>query len=60
METYLTVAETAKYLKSSVRNIYHKIQESTIPYTRLDGKYLINKRLLDKLLKDNTVLPKSG
>lgn len=49
---YLTVKETADYLKMSENHTYLLIKSKKIPSIKLGGKILINKESLDEMLKN--------
>ncbi|MBI3015329.1 MAG: helix-turn-helix domain-containing protein, partial [Candidatus Tectomicrobia bacterium] len=47
-QEYLTTREVSKYLKINEKLVYRLIQEGGIPCTRVTGKWLFPKTLIDE------------
>jgi excisionase family DNA binding protein len=58
--TLLTTAEVAHYLRVKERTIYEMVARQTIPFTRVTGKLLFPRRLVDAWLEAQTELPVAG
>ncbi len=50
----MTTRELAKYLSLNEKKIYALVRRGDIPRTRVTGKYLFPKRLIDRWIDDNT------
>lgn len=60
MAEYLTTRELATYLRLNEKKVYALIAEHQLPATRVCGKWLFPKHLIDKWLEENTVYPTTG
>jgi len=58
MSELMNTREVAEYLRIKERKIYDLIREKRIPCTRVTGKWLFPKRLIDAWLDEGTDLPK--
>lgn len=50
---FLTTKEVAKYLKINEKKVYQLVKEGSIPCTRVAGKWLFPKALIDKWIVEN-------
>lgn len=58
MGEFLTVSETATYLRLSRAQLYRLINRKQIPHVRIgDKRIVINRDQLQKWLLDNTIVP---
>jgi|GEM_PF-5196399 len=58
MGEFLTVAETATYLRLSRAQLYKLINRKQIPHVRIgDKRIVINRDQLQKWLRDNAIVP---
>jgi len=57
---YLTTAEVAKYLRLNQKKIYALVSEGRLPATRISGKWLFPKHLIDRWVEDKTLYPEKG
>ncbi|MBI1245341.1 MAG: helix-turn-helix domain-containing protein [Alphaproteobacteria bacterium] len=53
-DTILTTAEVAAYLRLKERTIYELVRSRRIPCTRIGGKWLFPRALIDRWLVENT------
>lgn len=60
MTEYLTTKEVAAYLRINEKRIYTLVNEGKLPATRVGGKWLYPKDLLDEWLKKSTQIPPGG
>jgi len=58
MAELMNTREVAEYLRLKERKIYDLVRERKIPCTRVTGKWLFPKRLIDAWLAEGTDLPK--
>jgi excisionase family DNA binding protein len=56
----MTTAEVADYLRVRERTIYEMVARQTIPFSRVTGKLLFPRRLVDAWLEAQTELPAAG
>jgi excisionase family DNA binding protein len=56
----MTTAEVADYLRIKERTIYEMVARQTIPFSRVTGKLLFPRRLIDAWLEAQTELPAAG
>ncbi|MGP9806232.1 substrate-binding domain-containing protein [Paracoccus sp. NSM] len=56
----MTTAEVADYLRVKERTIYEMVARQTIPFSRVTGKLLFPRRLVDAWLEAQTELPAAG
>ena len=56
----MTTAEVADYLRVRERTIYEMVARQTIPFSRVTGKLLFPRRLIDAWLEAQTELPGPG
>ncbi|MFC7704357.1 substrate-binding domain-containing protein [Plastorhodobacter daqingensis] len=56
----LTTAEIAAYLRVKERTIYEMVNRQTIPFTRVTGKLLFPRRLIDAWVEAQTEHPAGG
>jgi excisionase family DNA binding protein len=54
MKEWLTTKELSKYININEKKIYELIQTSKLPSTRVTGKWLFHKKLIDEWLTLNT------
>jgi len=57
---YMTTREASKYLRINEKKIYSMLAENQLPATRVSGKWLFDKTVLDKWLSEKTVYPTGG
>lgn len=57
---FLTTAEVAAYLRVKERTIYDMVTRDAIPFSRVTGKLLFPRRLIDAWLEAQTELPDVG
>jgi putative molybdopterin biosynthesis protein len=55
----LTTAEVADYLRVKERTVYDLVARDAIPYTRVTGKLLFSRRLVDAWLESQTTKPQA-
>jgi len=60
MEDYMSTGEVARYLKINQKKVYELIAKGLIPATRVSGKWLFPRRLVDQWLEGSTVNPAGG
>jgi excisionase family DNA binding protein len=58
MAELMNTREVAEYLRLKERKIYDLVRERRIPCTRITGKWLFPKRLIDAWLAEGTDMPK--
>lgn len=58
MAELMNTREVAEYLRLKERKIYDLVREKKIPCTRVTGKWLFPKRLVDAWLAEGTEIPK--
>jgi excisionase family DNA binding protein len=58
MAELMNTREVAEYLRLKERKIYDLVREKQIPCTRVTGKWLFPKRLVDAWLAEGTKVPK--
>ncbi|WP_316977515.1 helix-turn-helix transcriptional regulator [Shumkonia mesophila] len=58
MAELMNTHEVAEYLRLKERKIYDLVREKRIPCTRVTGKWLFPKRLIDAWLAEGTEVPK--
>lgn len=56
----MTTGEVADYLRIKERTIYEMVARQTIPFSRVTGKLLFPRRLIDAWLEAQTELPAAG
>ena len=56
----MTTGEVADYLRVKERTIYEMVARQTIPFSRVTGKLLFPRRLVDAWLEAQTELPSTG
>lgn len=56
----MTTGEVADYLRVKERTIYEMVARQTIPFSRVTGKLLFPRRLVDAWLEAQTELPRAG
>lgn len=56
----MTTREVADYLRIKERKVYTLVREDRIPCTRVTGKWLFSKTLIDAWLAQNTGFPPAG
>ncbi len=56
----LTTAEVARHLRVSERTIYEMAARGDIPHTRITGKLLFPRRLIDAWIEAQTAQPQAG
>jgi len=56
----MTTAEVADYLRIKERTIYEMVARQAIPFSRVTGKLLFPRRLIDAWLEAQTELPAAG
>ncbi len=56
----MTTAEVADHLRVKERTIYEMVARQTIPFSRVTGKLLFPRRLIDAWLEAQTELPAAG
>lgn len=57
MPDLMSTKEIADYLRIKERKVYELVREASIPFTRVTGKYLFPKPLIDAWLARSTELP---
>lgn len=57
MPDLMSTKEVADYLRIKERKIYELVRDASIPFTRVTGKYLFPKALIDAWLARSTELP---
>ncbi len=60
MTDYLTTKEVAAYLRINEKRVYALVNEGKLPATRVGGKWLYPKDLLDEWLDKSTQIPPGG
>lgn len=60
MTEYLTTKEVAAYLRINEKRVYALVNEGKIPATRVGGKWLYPRDLLDEWLGKSTQIPPGG
>ncbi len=60
MTDYLTTKEVAAYLRINEKRVYALVNEGKLPATRVGGKWLYPKSLLDEWLGKSTQIPPGG
>ena len=53
----MSTKEVAEYLRIKERKVYELVRDAAIPFTRVMGKYLFPKHLIDQWLAASTELP---
>jgi len=57
---FLTTREVAAYLRINEKKVYALLSEDQIPATRVSGKWLFEKALIDRWMTEKTVYPATG
>jgi len=60
MAEYMTTREVARYLRVNEKKVYALAAQGLLPATRLSGKWLFSKALIDQYMEKSTVYPQSG
>jgi excisionase family DNA binding protein len=57
---YWTTREVAAYLRLHEKKIYQLVSEGRLPAARISGKWLFEKELVDRWVRERTVYPGAG
>ncbi len=60
MAEYLTTREVAKYLRLNEKKVYAMVSEGQLPASRISGKWLFPRHLVDMWVEQKTVYPSTG
>jgi len=60
MTEYLTTREVAQYLRLNEKKVYALVAEGQLPATRISGKWLFPKHIIDQWMEQNTRYPSIG
>ena len=60
MAEYMTTKEVAQYLRLNEKKVYALVAEGQLPATRISGKWLFPKHIVDQWMEHNTRYPAIG
>ncbi len=57
---YMTTKEIARYLHLNEKKVYAMVADGQLPASRISGKWLFPRELVDRWIEQNTIYPGSG